>query len=62
MTVIIASECVSCGSCLDICANDAISIIREEGGYGIAQIDREKCTECGSCLEHDCPGDAIISI
>lgn len=45
-------ECVACGTCVDACPEEAITL--EE----IAVIDEKKCTECGSCVE-ECPTDAI---
>jgi formate hydrogenlyase subunit 6/NADH:ubiquinone oxidoreductase subunit I len=51
--VIDADECISCGSCAEVCPEDAIT--EGEDAY---QIDAEKCTDCGTC-EDECPVDAI---
>lgn len=45
-------ECIACGSCVDVCPVEAITL------DDVAVIDEEKCTECGSCVE-ECPTDAI---
>ncbi|WP_250160287.1 RnfABCDGE type electron transport complex subunit B [Clostridiisalibacter paucivorans] len=45
--------CLGLGTCLDVCAFDAISI--EDG---IAKIDPDKCTSCGKCIEA-CPKSVI---
>lgn len=54
MAYVITDECVSCGTCMDECENDAISEGEEK--YG---IDQDKCTECGNCVEA-CPVEAIV--
>ncbi|MDD1752054.1 MAG: 4Fe-4S binding protein [Methanotrichaceae archaeon] len=47
-------ECVSCGTCVDECPEEAIALDDEE----IATVNPEKCTECGKCVEA-CPSSAI---
>jgi ferredoxin len=47
-------ECVSCGTCVDECPEEAITLDDEE----IATVNPEKCTECGKCVEA-CPSNAI---
>jgi ferredoxin len=49
----ITDECISCGTCVDICPASAIS-----EGTDKFVIDAEKCTDCGSCLS-ECPSEAI---
>ena len=46
-------ECILCGSCAEVCPEDAIS-----EGDDSYEIDPEKCTDCGLC-EDECPVDAI---
>ncbi len=53
MAYVISDECVSCGSCADVCPADAIS-----EGDGKYVIDADACLECGTC-EAECPNDAI---
>ena len=52
--VIPAAECVACGTCVDVCPREAISIYR--GSY--AQIHEEICVGCGKCAR-ECPADII---
>jgi len=47
------SRCTGCGSCLDVCSREAISIDR-----GVAVIDASTCDDCGSCFSV-CPQGAI---
>lgn len=49
----ITDDCVACGTCVDECAQEAIS-----EGDPIYVIDPEKCTDCGTCVEA-CPSEAI---
>ncbi len=50
-----ADECSGCGTCVDECPNDAITLDEEKG---IAVIDNDECVECGAC-EEACPNQAI---
>jgi len=47
------SRCTGCGSCLDVCPREAISINR-----GVAVIDASICNDCGSCFSV-CPQGAV---
>jgi NAD-dependent dihydropyrimidine dehydrogenase PreA subunit len=47
------AKCKGCGSCVDVCPVQAISLIE-----GIAVIDNKKCIECESCVSV-CPVGAI---
>jgi ferredoxin len=47
-------ECVSCGTCVENCPEEAITM----GDNDMPIIDKEKCTECGTCVEN-CPSEAI---
>ncbi len=51
--VIDPGECISCGSCAEVCPENAIS-----EGQDAYVIDPEKCIDCGLC-EDECPVDAI---
>lgn len=48
--------CTGCGTCLDACNRDAISM-----NGGIATINEALCTSCGRCLDF-CTAEAIISV
>lgn len=48
-------DCESCGTCLDICPNKAISF----GTDGIAEVNPDVCITCGYCAPA-CPVRAII--
>lgn len=54
------SECVACGTCVENCPEDAISV--ESGKIPLssqrAVIDHEKCVGCGSCIAV-CPEGAV---
>lgn len=52
--VVNKEECVGCGTCVEECPEEAISMDDQE----IATVDAEKCTECGTCVEA-CPSEAI---
>ena len=45
--------CMGHGSCVKVCAFDAIHIVN-----GIAVVDKEKCVVCGKCLT-ECPNNLI---
>jgi NAD-dependent dihydropyrimidine dehydrogenase PreA subunit len=50
-----ADECSGCGSCVDECPSEAITLDEEKG---CAVIDNDECVECGAC-EEACPNQAI---
>lgn len=47
-------RCTGCGECLEVCSNDAISLVD-----GKAHIDINNCLSCGAC-EATCPQNAIV--
>ncbi len=47
-------ECVGCGTCVEECPEEAVSLDDEE----ISVVDSKTCTECGTCVEA-CPAEAI---
>lgn len=53
MARFISDDCVSCGSCADVCPVGAIS-----QGSDKYEIDESVCVDCGVC-EEGCPVSAI---
>ena len=49
-----ASLCTSCGTCIDRCPMDAVSLNADDQ----AQIDRDRCIGCGLCVT-TCPTGAL---
>jgi ferredoxin len=47
-------ECTGCGTCVDECPQEAISLNDDN----IAVIDADECTDCGMCVDA-CPTEAI---
>lgn len=54
MARIITDECISCGTCLPECPEEAIA-----EADPIYVIDAAKCTDCALC-EDSCPTEAIV--
>ncbi|MBO5943376.1 MAG: 4Fe-4S binding protein [Bacteroidales bacterium] len=50
----ITDDCVSCGSCVDYCEQNAIS-----AGEAHYEIDPTLCIGCGKCAG-ECPMGAIV--
>ena len=46
-------DCIGCGTCVETCPFDAISLLED-----VAHIDWATCMGCGVC-EHQCPNEAI---
>lgn len=49
------NKCTGCGTCVDECPVEAITLDEEEG---IAVVNEDECVDCGAC-EDVCPADAI---
>jgi ferredoxin len=45
--------CTGCGTCVDICPVEAITIEKDK-----AVIDADSCVDCGTCVD-ECPVEAI---
>ncbi len=54
VAVINKDECVGCGTCVDECPVEAISMNKDN----IAVVNASDCTDCGACVDI-CPTDAI---
>ncbi|MEA4964566.1 MAG: Coenzyme F420 hydrogenase/dehydrogenase, beta subunit C-terminal domain [Oscillospiraceae bacterium] len=52
--------CTGCGMCTNICAKQAISMVRGEHGFLFPYIDQAKCVSCGLC-QKKCPANNAIS-
>jgi pyruvate formate lyase activating enzyme len=52
----VASRCIACGTCLDVCPESALSGEGVERGI---RIDGKRCTRCGRCVEA-CPTGALV--
>ena len=47
-------NCTGCGACANACLAGAVSMVQDERGFYIPEIDFEKCTGCGLCKKA-CP-------
>ena len=61
MAFVICVDCISCGMCIEVCPNDAIS-----ESDSVYVIDPDLCTECVGDFDEPqcirvCPVDAIAS-
>ena len=43
-------NCFGCGICETVCPHKALTIVPEEGGTRLVQIEPKKCTACGLCV------------
>jgi pyruvate formate lyase activating enzyme len=50
----IETLCTDCGTCSDICTNEAI-----RNGKSVHRIDYDRCVSCGDCLDH-CTNGALV--
>jgi ferredoxin len=50
-----SNKCSGCGSCVDECPSEAITLDEEKG---CAIVNQDECVECGAC-EEACPSQAI---
>lgn len=53
--IVNADECSGCGSCVDECPSEAITLDEEKG---CAVVNQDECVDCGAC-EEACPSQAI---
>ena len=53
------AECCGCGSCLQVCPVNAISMQEDEEGFLYPQVDSTTCVNCGACSEV-CPVSNVI--
>lgn len=50
--VVDPEKCDACGTCVDICPVEAVTLNDH------AKVDPEECIDCGSCVD-ECPEEAI---
>lgn len=50
--IIDKDKCTACGTCVDVCAVEAITV------GDVAVVKAEECVECGACV-NECPSEAI---
>lgn len=48
------ASCSGCSACYSICPQGAITMERDEQGFLVPEVDKEKCVHCGMC-EKVCP-------
>jgi heterodisulfide reductase subunit A len=58
VAVVDETLCTGCGSCVETCSFDAISMCRRDGVLDLSQIDPLLCKGCGNCVVA-CPVKAI---
>lgn len=51
---LMVKQCTGCGLCSTVCPFNAISMMENEEGFMIPQVDKDKCKECGKCAKF-CP-------
>ena len=54
VAVIDKSKCDGCGTCVEACPSEAISIGEDEK----ACVNEEECVDCETCVD-ECPNEAI---
>lgn len=56
--VVVAGSCCGCGACAGLCSADAVSMLRNPGGYLVARVDAQRCVGCGLCARF-CPSAVL---
>lgn len=44
-------NCCGCGSCVNTCPKNAVSMVRDAEGFLYPEIDSGKCVDCGLCIK-----------
>lgn len=58
--IVFNSLCLSCGTCVYVCPQKAVTLQETPGGLLVAKVNDSECTGCGLCLKV-CPGDHLNS-
>jgi heterodisulfide reductase subunit A len=56
---VVESLCIGCGTCVESCPFQAISMVSREGTLNLSSIDESLCKGCGNCVVV-CPAKAIL--
>ncbi len=59
-SVIDARLCCGCGTCAQLCPQNAVSMKPDEKGFLYPKVDTAKCTQCGLCVAR-CPERSEVS-
>lgn len=51
---LMVKQCTGCGLCSTICPFNAITMMENEEGFMVSQVNNDKCKECGKCAKY-CP-------
>lgn len=54
----VTTGCVGCGACRAACKFNAISLVKNQGGFIKSYIDSNKCVNCGMCTKV-CPAENV---
>jgi len=53
VAIVDAEKCDGCGTCVDACSTEAITIVDD-----VAVVDENECVDCEVCVD-ECPNGAI---
>ena len=52
--IVVPLDCTGCSLCANVCGHDAITMVWNEEGFLIPQVDEDACISCGVCVKK-CP-------
>jgi heterodisulfide reductase subunit A len=56
---VVETLCIGCGTCVESCPFQAISMVDRDGALNLSSIDESLCKGCGNCTVV-CPAKAIV--
>lgn len=56
---VVETLCIGCGTCVESCPFQAISMVDRDGALSLSSIDESLCKGCGNCTVV-CPAKAIV--